>query len=495
MTSSFFQKIISWFMTFISIITMYFSFGYDIKICDGINGIYFDGITSISDAGYTKKAYKKLTGNDAISSDFVCLDKKFTVNAGGIEIPVYTIPLYSGKKDKGTLHSFCYLESSASESFEIRIKTSALVSPAIYPKKDFYQGFNYVSFMVQSDEEGTYTFFSNKNSDTNVLTIRIFNRRDENEQIEQYKAKYGNDNVTVFGEGIHEINQLSLHSDSVLYLKAGAYLKVKHSNKTGGAIRAENFNNIIIEGRGMLDLSNLEWHERNGLEFLYGNNLKINDITILNSANWSCYLYNIKNSEIRNVSIFGSRQNGDGIDICNSQNIVAENCFIRAGDDCYNVKTLGNKTDTVSENIVFKHNVAWATKARAAGITGETNCDIRNIEFDDMTVIRSDASWNDERIGALAVVSEEGSGNIENVVFRNIEITDSKCPPVLISVLSNRTDVKMDRIRFENINFNSKKKISIYKKAESNMIDYSFKNVTVNQKSVSQKNIYTDIIS
>lgn len=53
-------------MTLISIITMYFSFGYDMKICDGINGIYFDGFTSISDAGYTKKAYKKLTGNDAI---------------------------------------------------------------------------------------------------------------------------------------------------------------------------------------------------------------------------------------------------------------------------------------------------------------------------------------------------------------------------------------------------------------------------------------------
>ena len=479
-----FQKISGIIMAIVSVITMYFNFGYNQKICEGINGICFDEIKSVSDAGYSVSEYKKLIGNDAISSDFVCRDEEFTVAAGGAEIPAYTVPLYSGQKNKGTLHSFCYIESSTSDAFEIRIKTSVLISPALYPQKDFYQGFNYISFTVQPNEEGTYTFFANKNSDSKVLTIRIFNGRNEDEQIKKYKAEYGDNNVTIFEKGIHEIDQIVLNSDSVLYLKSGAYLKVKHSNKIGGAIKAENFRNIVIDGRGILDLSNLDWHERNGMEFFYGDNLIIKDITILNSANWSCYLYNIINAEISNVSIFGSRQNGDGIDICNSQNVVVQNCFVRAGDDCYNVKTLGSETDTPSENILFNHNVAWATKARAAGITGETSCDIRNVEFDDMTVIRCDAEWNDERIGALAIVNETGNGNIEDIRFKNIRIKDSKCPPILLSVLSGRTDVKMRKIVFENIDFSSKKKINIYKQSDSNIIDFSLENVTKNGKPV-----------
>lgn len=480
-----FQKILSFIMSAVSMVLMFFNFGYNQKICDGINGISFDAIRSVSDAGYSDKAYKNLIGNDAISTDFMCTDEKFSVTAGGAVIPVYTMPLYSGKKGKGTLNSFCCIESSSEEAFEIRIKSSLLIKPAIYPRKDFYHGFNYVSFVVEPDEKGTYTFFRNKSSDEDVLTIRIFHRRSEDEQIESYKAEYGSGNVIVFDKGIHETEQVVLHSDSVLYLKSGAYLRIKHSDKNGGAIKAEDFKNIIVDGRGILDLSCLDWHERNGMEFLHGENLKINDITILNSANWSCYLYNIEDAEIRNVSIFGSRQNGDGIDICNSRNISVENCFVRAGDDCYNVKTLGGETDSPCENISFRHNVAWATKARAAGITGETNCDIRNVEFDDITVIRCDASWNDERIGALAVVNETGSGNIENVSFKNIEIVDSECPPVLLSVLSGRTDVKMQKIFFENINFNSRKGISIYRKSESNEIDFSLKNITKNGEPIS----------
>ncbi len=75
-------------MAIVSVITMYFNFGYNQKICEGINGICFDEIKSVSDAGYSVSEYKKLIGNDAISSDFVCRDEEFTVAAGGAEIAI-----------------------------------------------------------------------------------------------------------------------------------------------------------------------------------------------------------------------------------------------------------------------------------------------------------------------------------------------------------------------------------------------------------------------
>ncbi|MCQ2471881.1 MAG: glycosyl hydrolase family 28 protein [Clostridia bacterium] len=475
-----FKRIISVFLVAISAVLTFFDIGTKQAICPDTKGISFEEIQSIKDAGYSLNEYKKLIDNDGTQGDFVCKDGTFTVTAGGADIPTYTVPLYSGKVDKGTLHSFCYIEKDSSAEFEVKIKTSVLLNPQIYPEKDFYRGLNFVSFKIQSGETGTYTFFSNKNSDKKVLTIRIFDSRNDEKNIENYQQNFGKENVIVFEKGTHEIEQIFLKSDTVLYLKSGAFLKVKQSEKIGGAIKAENFENIIIDGRGVLNLSALRWHERNGMEFLFGENLTVKDITILNSANWSCYLYNVKNAVIENVSIFGSRQNGDGIGICNSSDVTVKNCFVRAGDDCYNVKTLGSETDSISENIVFQNNVAWATKARGAGITGETNCDIRNVVFKDMCILRCDATWNDARIGALAVVTEEGSGNIDGVYFENIDIISSACPPILVSVLSDRDDVKMDNIHFENISYNSKKEPSIFKGADSNGINCEFKNILRN---------------
>lgn len=385
------------------------------------------------------------------------------------------------------MHSFCYIDSNCTESYTVKIDTAILFVPAIYPEIDFYQGINYVSFTVHPGEEGVYTFFENRYSDCHVLTIRIFNGQNEDEQIAQYISAFGEEHVTVLGSGLHEPEQLLLSSDSVLYLKSGAYLKMKHGDKSGGAIRAENFENNVLDGKGILDCSNLSWHERNGIEFMLGKNLTIRNITILNSANWSCYLYNVFHVDLTGITIFGSRQNGDGIDVCNSRNVRIGNCFVRAGDDCFNVKTLGNPDDTPCEDITFNHNVAWATKAHAAGLTGEMNCDIRNIVFDDLTVIRCDADWNDKRIGALAIVQEEGQGNVENVFFNNIRIVDAQCPPILLSVLSDRTDVKMRNIHFENIDYNSRKKISVYRCSDTNQIDYYLRNITKNHKPVSTK--------
>ncbi len=477
-----FKKFFSIFLVAISTVLTFFDIGTNQAICPNVNGISFEKIQSIKDAGYSLKEYKKLIDNDGTQGDFVCKDSTFTVTAGGTDIPTYTVPLYNGRADKGTLHSFCYIEKDSSAQFEIKIKTSVLLNPQIYPQKDFYRGFNFVSFKIQSGEAGTYTFFSNKNSDKNVLTIRVFESRNDEKNIENYQQNFGKENVIVFEKGMNEIEQILLKSDTVLYLKSGAFLKVKHSEKAGGAIKAESFENIIIDGRGVLDLSELNWHERNGMEFLFGTNLTIKDITILNSANWSCYLYNVKNAVIEDVSIFGSRQNGDGIDICNSKDVTVKNCFVRAGDDCYNVKTLGNETDSPSENITFQNNVAWATKARGAGITGETNCNIRNVVFKDMCILRCDATWNDKRIGALAVVTEEGGGNIDGVYFENIDIVRSACPPILVSVLSDRDDVKIENIHFENISYNSKKEPSVLKGAETNEIDCRFKNILRNTK-------------
>lgn len=69
---------------------------------------------------------------------------------------------------------------------------------------------------------------------------------------------------------------------------------------------------------------------------------------------------------IRNVKLCNSRvQNDDGIDPCNSQDVMIDDCFIRSDDDCVALKGLelaGPNNNT--ENITVQNSILWCDRAR-----------------------------------------------------------------------------------------------------------------------------------
>jgi polygalacturonase len=126
--------------------------------------------------------------------------------------------------------------------------------------------------------------------------------------------------------------------------------------------------NIHIRGRGILDGSDYEWlkgphHVTIGI---YGTNITVSDITIRGSSHWTIVPRGSRYVTVRNVKLCGGRvQNDDGINPCNSQDVLITDCFIRTDDDCVALKGLDLKTPNNNvEHITVENCVLWCDRAR-----------------------------------------------------------------------------------------------------------------------------------
>ncbi len=53
--------------------------------------------------------------------------------------------------------------------------------------------------------------------------------------------------------------------------------------------------NVKVLGRGTIDFTRFDWHERVGMAFNFSNNIEIRGITLVNSGNWTVTLYRVTN--------------------------------------------------------------------------------------------------------------------------------------------------------------------------------------------------------
>lgn len=447
--------------------------------------------------------------NRGLQHEGIIVDPYFTVTANGVSIPSYAAAVYSGIANAGVIHSFCSFETDLSQQpVQLSLTSIAtILEPRIFPNP----GNTNLSAIDKTltatlTEYGTYTFMTRFPGADYSCTVQIRPISDENAEIQQYIDLYGAENVTIFEPGIHEPEYLKLDSNSVLYLKKGAYLLAKHvhdinsaedetksdEGTTGryGVIDANQFENVTIAGHGIIDMSRLDLHERNGMNFINGKNLTIKDVTLLNSGNWNIYVYRVEGITIDGVTILGSRINSDGINICNSKNATISHCFVRTGDDCFSVKTLGAAEDAPAENILFSDNTAWASKARGFGITGEIEFDIQNVTFENCTVITRDGDWDYDRIGSLVIISETGNGNVRDITFRNIQIGYDATRAINLTVLNpDRKEMQMKNIVFENISYQAGTESQLKATNNTNQIAVVLKNVTANEVVLSEKNL------
>lgn len=128
-----------------------------------------------------------------------------------------------------------------------------------------------------------------------------------------------------------------------------------------------------------------------------------------------------------NVKLVGLwRYNADGIDICNSQDVVIRNSFVRAFDDAIGLKGLnwgqGGFHDRPVRNVRVHNNVIWCDWGRALEIGAETSApEIANVRFQDCDIIRTTHIAMDVQCGDRALVHD--------IRYENIRVeTDDVCP-------------------------------------------------------------------
>ncbi len=458
----------------------------------------------------------------------------FTVHVERERIPVYATTVFVGTTQKGALHSFCevYVDTSREIDLEFQLNTRGFLMKKveIYPSA-LSSETNYLNNVFNSriTQLGTYTFIFNDTDQEHGFTLFVRELVDEDKEIAKYKAQYGENNVIVVEKGFH--NEVAYYdffgqSNTVYYLKRGAYLLAKHqyeinsdADNTGSSAPIDtdlynaghlpmgltrcpylNFNccnNVKLVGNGVIDLSHLDRAERRGIVFAYSSNIEVNGVKFINSPEWTFITYDCENVTIKNVDIFGYRQNSDAFAICNTRNATIDNSFCRSGDDLFDVKAAGGRPEAISDNITFTNCTAWNGKARCFGICGEVEKEISNVTFKDSSVIFHDATWDYNRIPTLAIVVEVPGGSISNVTFENINI--HKTNTRAIGCLIYNSDIEnfnISGIKYKNIRYNSSLPNKIASNGKStNRISAELENVYANYKkitAVTSDNFETD---
>ncbi len=447
----------------------------------------------------------------------------FIVHVEGTRIPVYATTVFVGTSQKGALHSFCeiYVDTSKDINYDFQLNTRGFLikEATIYPSALDTKP-TYVNNVLNMDitELGTYTFVFNNTDQEHGFTIFVRELVDEDREIAELKAQYGAGNVTVLEKGFYsDATHYSFvgASNQVIYLKRGAYLLAKHqydiasdTDNTGdpsktdqdelnagylpmGLTRAPylNFvgcNNTKLLGNGVIDLSHLDRGERRGIVLAYCNNFEVRGIKFINAPEWTFITYDSENITIKDVDIFGYRQNSDAFAICNTRNATIENSFCRSGDDLFDVKTLGGSETAISKNITFTDCTAWNGKARCFGFCGEVTKEISDVTFKDSCVVFHDATWDTNRIPAIAIVVENGGGSISNVTFENIEIHQAVSRPIGIVIYnSDIENFQISGVVFRNIRYNSSNTNKIASNGKTtNSISVEFENVYANYRKI-----------
>jgi hypothetical protein len=294
--------------------------------------------------------------------------------------------------------------------------------------------------------------------------------------IETDAPKAGDEDVVYYGPGVHKPEKIVLGSNQILYLAGGAVVKAEVLVK--GA-------NIRICGRGILDGSDWQWRKGpvgNLIAIRNSTDVEINGITLRGSSHWTIVLKNSKRITVRNVKLCNSRvQNDDGINPCNSQDVLITDCFIRSDDDCIALKGLDfSGTNSNVERITVENSTLWCDRARIFLLGHESraafmrNITIRNLDIihftmtpfllepgEDMRLenitiedIRMHGEGQREFIRLRPVVNQymrnKVPGFIRNVLFKNITI-EGQPGDYLVQLEGADTEHNIRDITFENV--------------------------------------------
>ncbi len=209
----------------------------------------------------------------------------------------------------------------------------------------------------------------------------------------------GSSNISITGNGTIDGrgDLLALHLDSLFY---------------AGKIDSHNY--YFVEKRPWAEL------RPQVIEFNKCTNIKINNVTLKNSACWVQTYEKCNTLTIDHVKVDSDTYwNNDGIDIVDCQNVSITNCDINSSDDGICIKSEDFSLKHIVDNVIISdckiRSSSCAVKFGTSLVSGAKNVIIRNIEVYD--TYRS----------AIAIEATQG-GFIENVLVENIKAKNTGNP-------------------------------------------------------------------
>jgi polygalacturonase len=260
--------------------------------------------------------------------------------------------------------------------------------------------------------------------------------------------KSGDPNVVYYGPGIHEVSHLSVSDGQTIYVAGGAIVrcvldsaeKFTVNRSTGLRQYSPTFDlrgkNITVRGRGIIDASRCTTHARNMISIRNCSDINLEGVILRDASVWTVPIRQSSNVTLKNLKLIGYRANSDGIDICNSTDVLVEDCFIRTLDDLIVIKTDRGRGE--ARNITARGCVLFNEVAHALSVGAELRENVDNVLFTDCDVIHDKG-----REWALRIFHSD-SALISNVRFENIRIEETRR---LISLWINRSVWSLDKDR------------------------------------------------
>ncbi|MFC1714018.1 glycosyl hydrolase family 28 protein [Candidatus Poribacteria bacterium] len=269
--------------------------------------------------------------------------------------------------------------------------------------------------------------------------------------IETDAPKPDDPGVVFFGPGFHKPEKIVLGSNQTLYLAGGAVVKAE--------VLAEGVN-IRIRGRGILDGSDWEWRKGpvgNLIAIRNSQDVEISGITLRGSSHWTIVPRNCQRVTVRNVKLCNSRvQNDDGINPCNSQDVLITDCFIRSDDDCVALKGLDfSAANSNVEGIVVENSTLWCDRARIFLLGHESRAEfMRNVTLRNLDIIH---------FSMTPFLFEPGEDmRLENITVENVRIYGEgqreliRLRPVVNQYMRNKVPGFIRNVQFRNVTLQGK---------------------------------------
>ena len=429
----------------------------------------------------------KVVTYPAPAGDFLSSD--YQVQAGGQKVDVYGArvldPPFAGKEyDYGGAYSFASFDMSGPVVVRITSERS-LRNTVIRPQSDA------VRLTVEDDHTLSLALARpckiSVEPDGRKGPLLLFAN-----PLEMNPPRNGDPNVVYFGPGVHKPEKISLGTGQTLYLAGGAVVKAEVY------VQGEN---IRICGRGILDGSDWEWRKGpigNLIAIRDSRNVEVTGVTLRGSSHWTIVPAHSRNVTIRNVKLCNSRvQNDDGINPCNSQDVLITDCFIRSDDDCVALKGLDfSGSNSNVERITVENCTLWCDRARIFLLGHESRAAyMRRVTLRNLDIIHFTMTpflfepGEDMRLEDIRVedVRLHGEGQREFIRLR----------PVVNQYMRNKVPGFIRNVRFKNVTIDGKPGEYLVQiqgaDAEHDVRDVTFEDVSIRGSMLTKESAHVQI--
>ena len=294
----------------------------------------------------------------------------------------------------------------------------------------------------------------------------------------------GDENIRIFGPGMHNPGAMTLKDNEQIYIAAGAVVYGAMNGSPKGA---------KVFGRGILDGSKLK---QGGISLNGASDVEFNGVTLRCGSGWQNTLSNCDRIMYRNVKILSFVPYGDGIDPVSCRDILIDDCFFRCSDDCISVKAskMGeqewDRSSGPDVSDIAVCNCVMAGYAFSDGFTigFETNAtSIKNVMAKNCDILYA---RGDNKIGGHSAFSIicDGPAKIENITFEDIRVEENVLKLFELNVSDGQIYTKappgsIKGVRLKNIKWEREAPVILWGFNKKHLLeDISFEGCTIEGK-------------